>query len=142
MSSTYLVNKECEARVRGFPEMCNAPTKVRRTLLQFDFIKLYSYLSQDEFQRAVATAKKVGMYTAGHIPFQVGLEGVLEGEGVDIDQAGVGELEGGNDRQRHEGAGGDRIADRAPGLPGCGEESLHRSRHLVEGTIRHEPPHR
>ncbi len=48
----------------------------------FDFIKLYSFLSKDEFHEAMITAKQEGMYTAGHIPFQVGLEGVLS-EGMD-----------------------------------------------------------
>ena len=48
----------------------------------FDFIKLYSFLSKDEFHGAMITAKQAGMYTAGHIPFQVGLEGVLS-EGMD-----------------------------------------------------------
>ena len=47
-----------------------------------DFIKLYSYLTKEEFQRAMATARRVGIYTAGHIPFQVGLAGVLA-EGMD-----------------------------------------------------------
>jgi imidazolonepropionase-like amidohydrolase len=48
----------------------------------FDFIKLYSFLSREEFHMAMITAKQAGMYTAGHIPFQVGLEGVLS-EGMD-----------------------------------------------------------
>jgi imidazolonepropionase-like amidohydrolase len=48
----------------------------------FDFIKLYSFLSKDEFHEAMIAAKQAGMYTAGHIPFQVGLEGVLS-EGMD-----------------------------------------------------------
>ncbi len=48
----------------------------------FDLIKLYSFLSKDEFHEAMITAKQAGMYTAGHIPFQVGLEGVLS-EGMD-----------------------------------------------------------
>jgi imidazolonepropionase-like amidohydrolase len=43
----------------------------------FDFIKLYSFLSKDEFHEAMIAAKQAGMYTAGHIPFQVGLDGVL-----------------------------------------------------------------
>ena len=43
----------------------------------FDFIKLYSFLSKNEFRKAMVGAKQVGIYTAGHIPFQVGLEGVL-----------------------------------------------------------------
>jgi imidazolonepropionase-like amidohydrolase len=45
--------------------------------LGFDFVKLYSYLSVEEFEGAVAAAKELGMYTAGHIPFAVGLDGVL-----------------------------------------------------------------
>lgn len=48
----------------------------------FDFIKLYSFVSKDEFHEAIRTAKQLGMYTAGHIPFQVGLDGVLS-EGMD-----------------------------------------------------------
>jgi len=48
----------------------------------FDFIKLYSFLSQIEFHEAMAAAKQKGMYAAGHIPFQVGLDGVLS-EGMD-----------------------------------------------------------
>jgi len=50
--------------------------------LGFDFLKLYSYLSKDDYQRAMQTAKALGMYTAGHIPYAVGLEGVLA-EGMD-----------------------------------------------------------
>ena len=48
----------------------------------FDFIKLYSFLSKGEFHEAMATATRLGMHTAGHIPFAVGLDGVL-GEGMD-----------------------------------------------------------
>ena len=47
-----------------------------------DFIKLYSFLSKDEFHRAMTAAKQAGMYTAGHIPFQIGLAGVLA-DGMD-----------------------------------------------------------
>lgn len=43
----------------------------------FDLIKLYSFLSKDEFLAAMTTAKQIGMHTAGHIPFAVGLDGVL-----------------------------------------------------------------
>lgn len=45
--------------------------------LGFDFLKLYSYLSKDDFHQAVAAAKELDLYTAGHIPYAVGLEGVL-----------------------------------------------------------------
>jgi hypothetical protein len=50
--------------------------------LGFDFLKLYSYLSKEDFHAAMVTAKALGMYTTGHIPYAVGLEGVL-GEGMD-----------------------------------------------------------
>jgi len=40
-------------------------------------VKLYSFLSVTEFHDAIATAKKLNMYTAGHIPFAVGLNGIL-----------------------------------------------------------------
>jgi imidazolonepropionase-like amidohydrolase len=43
----------------------------------FDFVKLYSFLTRDEFERAMSTARGLGMYTAGHIPFAVGLDGVI-----------------------------------------------------------------
>ncbi|MBN1314230.1 MAG: hypothetical protein JXA42_02140 [Anaerolineales bacterium] len=48
----------------------------------FDFIKQYSYLSKDDFHQAMQTAKELNMYTAGHIPYVVGLEGVLT-DGMD-----------------------------------------------------------
>jgi len=48
----------------------------------YDFIKLYSFLSKEEFHKAISKAKAINMYTAGHIPFQVGLDGVLS-EGMD-----------------------------------------------------------
>jgi imidazolonepropionase-like amidohydrolase len=50
--------------------------------LGFDFLKLYSYLSKDDYHRAMQAAKTLGMYTAGHIPYAVGLDGVLA-EGMD-----------------------------------------------------------
>lgn len=45
--------------------------------LGFDFLKLYSYLSLEDFHEALITAKELGMYSAGHVPYAVGLEGVL-----------------------------------------------------------------
>ena len=50
--------------------------------LGFDFLKIYSYLSKEDFHRAMKAANELEMYTAGHIPFAVGLEGVLA-EGMD-----------------------------------------------------------
>jgi len=56
---------------------------VRRNYdLGFDFLKLYSYLSKSDFHVAMTTAKGLDMYTAGHIPYAVGLDGVLA-EGMD-----------------------------------------------------------
>jgi len=46
----------------------------------FDLIKIYSFVSKEEFRTAVDTARKADMYTTGHIPFQVGLDGVLSGQ--------------------------------------------------------------
>jgi hypothetical protein len=43
----------------------------------FDFVKLYSFLSAAEFNDAITTAQDLNLYTAGHIPFAVGLDGVL-----------------------------------------------------------------
>jgi hypothetical protein len=33
----------------------------------FDFVKLYSFVWKGEFHEAITTAKKLDMYTAGHI---------------------------------------------------------------------------
>lgn len=43
----------------------------------FDFIKPYSYLTAEEFHEVMTAARQTGMYVAGHIPFQVGLDGIL-----------------------------------------------------------------
>lgn len=48
----------------------------------FDFLKIYSFVSKDEFHKAMMTAKQLEIYTAGHIPFSVRLDGVLS-EGMD-----------------------------------------------------------
>ncbi|MCP3888127.1 MAG: amidohydrolase family protein [Desulfobulbaceae bacterium] len=71
----------CGEQLRGYINNPEEMVRIQKAK-SFDFIKLYSYLSHDEFHRAVSTAKEIGIYTAGHIPFQVGLEGVLS-EGMD-----------------------------------------------------------
>ena len=43
----------------------------------FDFIKPYSYLTAEAFHEVMATAKRIKIYVAGHIPFQVGLDGII-----------------------------------------------------------------
>ena len=61
----------------------NPQKTVRKQIKKgYDFIKLYSFLSEEEYYTAMSTAKLAGIYTAGHIPFQVGLEGVLS-QGMD-----------------------------------------------------------
>ena len=48
----------------------------------YDFIKIYSYVTRKEFDAVITAAKKESIYTAGHIPFLVGLDGILA-EGMD-----------------------------------------------------------
>lgn len=43
----------------------------------YDCIKLYASLPTELFHEAVTTAAELEMYTAGHIPYAVGLDGVL-----------------------------------------------------------------
>jgi hypothetical protein len=50
--------------------------------LGFDFLKLYSYLNPEDLHEALMAAKYLGMYSAGHVPYAVGLEGTLA-EGMD-----------------------------------------------------------
>jgi imidazolonepropionase-like amidohydrolase len=45
-------------------------------------LKIYPYLSVDDFQAVMGEARRLGTYTIGHIPCAVGLEGVLV-EGMD-----------------------------------------------------------
>jgi len=45
--------------------------------LGFDFLKLYSYLSPEDAGEALTTAKELGMYSAGHVPYAIGLENIL-----------------------------------------------------------------
>lgn len=40
----------------------------------FDFIKLYMELSKKEFEEAQSAAEALGIYTVGHIPYQVGFD--------------------------------------------------------------------
>jgi imidazolonepropionase-like amidohydrolase len=56
----------------------NAPGVVQQNHeAGFDFLKLYSYLSQEDFAVAIQAANDLEMYTTGHIPYAVGLEGAL-----------------------------------------------------------------
>lgn len=40
----------------------------------FDFVKLYMELSTEEFAEAQTVAEELGMFTVGHIPYQVGFD--------------------------------------------------------------------
>jgi len=55
---------------------------IKQKYQRFDFIKPYSYLTREEYHTILTSAKELHLYVAGHIPFQVGLEGVLD-EGMD-----------------------------------------------------------
>ena len=57
---------------------------IRQKYQGFDFIKIYSFVTRAEYHTIMATAKKLQIYAAGHIPFQVGLEGVLAEGMVEI----------------------------------------------------------
>jgi hypothetical protein len=43
----------------------------------FDFLKILCYLSPEDFQAVMEAAREQNMYTAGHIPYAVGLDGML-----------------------------------------------------------------
>jgi hypothetical protein len=60
----------------------NAPDLLARHIPGYDCIKLYSYFSKEDFDRAMQNARKLDLYTVGHIPFAVGLDGIIE-QGMD-----------------------------------------------------------
>jgi hypothetical protein len=55
----------------------NAPNLIADRIVGFDCIKLYSYFSKEDFHKTMQNAKKMNLYTVGHIPFAVGLDGVI-----------------------------------------------------------------
>lgn len=59
----------------------NDPVIPAETLLtakrDYDFIKLYSFLSAPEFTAIMDLARKEKIHTIGHVPFLVGLDGVI-----------------------------------------------------------------
>ena len=59
--------------IRGYEK--NAPQIVTKS--GYDCIKLYSYFIKEDYQKAMQIAKKHKLYTIGHIPFAVGLDGVI-----------------------------------------------------------------
>ena len=61
--------------IRGYEK--NPPELVLKRKSGYDCIKLYSYLSKKDYQKVMEIAKKHQLYTIGHIPFAVGLDGVI-----------------------------------------------------------------
>jgi len=70
----------CGPQLRGHFKVSPEKVVTRQKNQGFDFIKIYSFVTRDEYHTILSTAKKLDFYTAGHIPFQVGLEGVLTEE--------------------------------------------------------------
>lgn len=67
----------CGPQLRGHFNQSPGDIVIRQKYQGFDFLKIYSFVTADEYHTIMATAQKLKFYTAGHIPFQVGLEGVL-----------------------------------------------------------------
>jgi hypothetical protein len=68
----------CGPQLRGHFRQDPEQIVIRQKYQGFDFIKLYSYVTRQEYQSIMSAANDLNMYTAGHIPFQVGLDGVLD----------------------------------------------------------------
>lgn len=51
----------------------------------YDFIKVYDHLSMEAYQAVLQAAREQGMSVVGHVPFNVGLDGVLAGGQVTIE---------------------------------------------------------
>lgn len=56
-----------------------AGTVLRQKADGYDFIKIYSYLTPEEFEIIMNTAHEQGMFVVGHVPMMVGLEKALAG---------------------------------------------------------------
>lgn len=61
--------------IRGYEK--NVAELVENLKKGYDCIKLYSYFSNRKFQETMEVTKKHKLYTVGHIPFAVGLDGVI-----------------------------------------------------------------
>lgn len=72
-------------------------TFVAQQPLGYDCAKINSYVSAQEFEALMRQAKAMGVYTIGHIPYAVGLDGVLAGgmnEVSHVDEVIISELVG------------------------------------------------
>jgi imidazolonepropionase-like amidohydrolase len=61
--------------IRGYE--INAPELVSRQKSGYDCLKLYAYFSKDDYKQTMKIAKAQNSYTVGHIPFAVGLDGII-----------------------------------------------------------------
>lgn len=61
--------------IRGYEK--NPAELVAKYKSRYDCVKLYSYFSKTDFEKAMQTAKAHDVYTVGHIPFAVGLDGAI-----------------------------------------------------------------
>lgn len=61
--------------IRGYEK--DPPQRILTRKSGYDCIKLYSYLSAPDFKSVMALAKEQDVYTIGHIPFAVGLDGII-----------------------------------------------------------------
>jgi len=67
----------CGPQLRGHFQDNPENIVIRQKYQHYDFIKVYSFITREEFHSIMSTAKKLDVYVAGHIPFQVGLDGVM-----------------------------------------------------------------
>jgi imidazolonepropionase-like amidohydrolase len=72
----------CGPQLRGHFKINPGQLVIEQKKQGFDFLKIYSYVTREEYRTILTAAKKLNFYTAGHIPFQVGLETALS-EGMD-----------------------------------------------------------
>lgn len=59
----------------------NVSERISKRKSGYEGIKLYSYFAKNSFQQTMMLAKEQNSYTVGHIPFSVGLDGVIA-EGI------------------------------------------------------------
>jgi len=57
----------------------NAAQLASRLKSGYDCLKLYSYFSKEDYKKSIKAARANDLYTVGHIPFAVGLDGVIAG---------------------------------------------------------------
>jgi len=66
------------------PEQATAEVEAQKRA-GYDFIKVYAKLSPEAYKAIVGTAARLGMRVIGHVPFAVGLGGVLDAKQSSIE---------------------------------------------------------